>query len=678
MDFLRPALLWGLLGLAVPVLVHLLGQRRVRTVSVATLRFLEAARARAAARWRLRRLLLLLARALALGALAVLYAGPGCSTAGGPGGPALWVLVLDTSVSMGAARGGPTRLDEARSRLLAVVDRAGPEDRFAVLTTADRPWGGTVLGDPALVRRLLLDARLEHGPHRVDRALEAALAVAAGAPGGRVVLAGDVQRSGWPPGLVAGAGSVPLGVVDVGLPDPANGWVEAVEEEASAVRVRLGASGAEPPRRAVHLAPGAGRRLTAFVGGREAAFQAGTLPTDAPGLVSLEPGGDLTEDDELAFVGKTKTRPQVLLVNGDPRGFEIQDELFFLRRALAPGSSLGARIEAREVRLGDLGPAHLEAADAVVLANPGPLPPGLDEALARRLEAGAGLLVTAGDRVPAGEGARWLAAPRRDAVAVPPGDPLRRPFEALDPGSFAGPALPFREAGAGDLGGTRVTRYWVLEARAGDEVKVWMRLENGAPLLVERRVGRGRSLLLTTTIDRDGADLCLQPGFVPWLEQALLYAAGRLGPALGVTVRAGYPVELPFEGPVTLEGPGELRLGWRPGAPPFVPPVPGVYRAAAAGEEAGWLIARVDPGESDLTPLSPGELDARLGAGAYSRGVDEGPGSGVVLGRRDGSPAAAALLLGLVGAEALLSGRWRRRRPVDLLADGAASGGGRP
>ncbi len=79
MEFLRPALLWGLLGIALPVLIHLLGRRQVRTVPFATLRFLEKARARAAAHLRLRRVLLLLARAAALGGSRWSTPGPGAA-----------------------------------------------------------------------------------------------------------------------------------------------------------------------------------------------------------------------------------------------------------------------------------------------------------------------------------------------------------------------------------------------------------------------------------------------------------------------------------------------------------------------------------------------------------------------------------------------------------------------
>ncbi|MFU8856299.1 MAG: BatA domain-containing protein [Deferrisomatales bacterium] len=679
MDFLRPALLWGLLGIGVPILLHLLGRRRVRTVPIATLRFLERARARASAHLKLRRLLLLLSRAAAVGLLALLYAGPGCRQPEGPAAPATWVLILDTSPSMAASRDGRVPLEDARRSLGALLAGAGPEDRFLLVTTreaVDDPRGhpGEGFGPAsAELRRRLDGLGVAHGPHRVDRALASALALLDGVPGGRVALATDLQATAWPEGAPAPGPAVPVHLIDVGLPSPRNAWLAAVEEEGGEVRVRVGSSGAmSPGRRTVHVVLGDGRRLTAFLEGPETTFRFEAPPGVYEGEVRLEDGGDLALDDVAAFVGRARARTQVLLVNGDPWGFELADELFFVRRAFSRGGRVGEGFRVREVRLGDLVPGDVEDVDVVVLANPGPLGPEVVEALHRRLREGAGILVSAGDQWDAGGPdpglAPLLAAPVRDVVAVPRDDPARRPFETLDLAALEGPAGAFRDPAAGDLSGVRVVRYWLPEARAGDETQVWMRLENGVPLLVERPVGAGRALFLGTTLDRDGADLCLQPAFLPWLERVLLHAAGRLRPPLAPWVPAGHGVTLPHGPPALLEGP-RGRTEWRPGER-YVPPEPGVYRITSAGALVDAFAVRLDPAESDLTRLTDAEVAARLGP-ARRVGPGEGAAAGLpsASGRRDVSGALAAALLAALLLEALLSGRWTlpRRRPAGLL-----------
>lgn len=670
MDFLRPALLWGILAVSVPVLIHLLGQRRVRTVPIATLRFLEKARVRASAHLKLRRILLLLSRMAVLAALAVLYAGPGCRIPGRPGGAAAWVLVLDTSPSMAASREGKIPLEEGRRALLEVLGSAGPEDRFLFATTRQgegSPWSRGFSADAASVRRQIQDAGVEYGPHRVDRALENAFALARGATGGRVVLATDLQASGWGAEAIRDPAS-PLRLVDVGLRDPRNTWVDGVEEGEGGLEVRLGSMGAVGSgRRTVRLETGRGPGLTAFVKGDRASFQAQPAGLSW-GAATVDPGGDLSLDDGISFVARGRARTRVLLVNGDPREFEIRDELLFVRRALTLDGKLAEQFDVREVRLGDLSPADLTDVDVVFLANPGPLSQGPGRDLLERVRAGTGLVVTMGDRWEPGTGAEGLeavlAAPLRDRVVIPPDDPSRPPFELLDPRSFLGPMTFFRDRPDVDLSQTRVRRYWAVDARAGEEVRTWMRLENGAPLLVERQVGKGKSLLFATTIDRDGADFCLQPAFLPWLDRVLLYAAGRLRPPLDRWATAGMPVAFPYQTRVLVEEPKGNRVSWGPGAPPYVPPVPGVYRILSGGALLDAFAARIAAAESDLTRLTPDQLAARLGPAREA--LD---GDAVGRGRQDLSAWVAAALLAALAAEALLSGRWGLRRKAQVLGE---------
>jgi len=225
----------------------------------------------------------------------------------------------------------------------------------------------------------------------------------------------------------------------------------------------------------------------------------------------------------------------------------------------------------------------------------------------------------------------------------------------------------FKDREAGDLSDARIRKYWVLEARTGEGVNVWMRLENGAPLLVERRIGKGRSLLLATTVDRDGADLCLQPAFIPWLERLLLHAAGRLRPALDRWAAAGRPVEFSYREPVFVEGPQGRKILWQPGSPPYVPATPGVYRVTSEGELVGSFVARIHPDESDLTRLASEDLDSVLGKENYSTSAADAESRGVAPNRKDVSTWFAVALLAAVCVEAALSTRWVRRRKTQIL-----------
>lgn len=683
MEFLRVGLLWGLAAAVLPILIHLLGRRRVRPVPIATLRFLERARVRASAHLKLRRILLLATRVAALAALALLFAGPGCETPQVGPGARTWAVVLDTSPSMAAARGGSSRLEEGRRAVLELLDAAAPEDRFFVATSANRPGpggAGQALARDA-ARRWAAEAAIEYGPHGVGPALERARALVAEAPRAGVLLVSDLQASTWPAEPLGGVGNPRLRVVDVGLPDPANAWVESATVEAGGaaeparVVVRLGHSGAPlAGERTVALQLGGGRLLS-FVSNGEATFHT-RLPDAVTGAAAeIAPGGDLALDDHLEFVAGGRRVTRALLVNGDPRGFEIRDELLFVRRALAATTRPEGELHTREVRLGDLDAAALEGADVVLLANPGPLQRTAVALLLRFVEAGGGLVVSAGDRwqLRGGEaaelGAEVLAAPPRDVVQVPPDDPSRPPYLSVDETALGGLMERFRGAQLGGLTRTRVHTYWVLDAVAGAGLEVWARLENGVPLVVERRIGRGRSVLVATTLDRDGADLCLQPAFLPLLETLLLHAADRLRPPLERAALAGYPHPLPYGEPVEVLGPDGGARSWSPGTA-FDPSLPGVYRVRLQGEVIDAFAARIPAAESALSRLTPEELKQRLGGWGYTVGpaaVD--PGAPAAAGRRDLSGRLAALLLALLAAEALLSTHWHRRATRDILGE---------
>jgi hypothetical protein len=76
LSFFKPAFLWGLLFLAVPLLIHLLRRPKARLMAFSTLRFFREAAITATKMRRLRSLLLLLMRLLAVAAVVLLFARP--------------------------------------------------------------------------------------------------------------------------------------------------------------------------------------------------------------------------------------------------------------------------------------------------------------------------------------------------------------------------------------------------------------------------------------------------------------------------------------------------------------------------------------------------------------------------------------------------------------------------
>ena len=120
MTFLAPLMLVGLIGVAIPLVIHLIGRRRARVVKFAALAFLIGSKRKTSRRLQLRERLLLVVRLLACVALPLAIAKPFTSCrARGPTvarGPQAVVFVIDDSFTSGYRIGGRSLLDREIGR----------------------------------------------------------------------------------------------------------------------------------------------------------------------------------------------------------------------------------------------------------------------------------------------------------------------------------------------------------------------------------------------------------------------------------------------------------------------------------------------------------------------------------------------------------------------------------
>jgi hypothetical protein len=140
---------------------------------------------------------------------------------------------------------------------------------------------------------------------------------------------------------------------------------------------------------------------------------------------------------------------------------------------------------------------------------------------------------------------------------------------------------------------------------------VLIRLASGSPLLIERAVGSGRVLLLTSPLDREWNDLALHPLFVRFLGDATTWAAGIRVDAANAVVgglltaslgdRAGAQVFDP-------KGNRALTLDESAGNLRFSPDQAGFYELRGGGR-SDFIAVNVDPRESDLSRLPPDAIE---------------------------------------------------------------------
>src|SRR5437588_10978375 len=133
---LYPLMMLGLLGLAVPIILHLIQKQRLRPQLLATMQFLDpqdAANAFAPVpRDKLQLLLRLLLLGLFVLLMSRLFAG------GEEVGPRSMVVVLNQSLSMQRRAGDQSLFDKHKAQVLELIETLGPEDKLALILAGDR------------------------------------------------------------------------------------------------------------------------------------------------------------------------------------------------------------------------------------------------------------------------------------------------------------------------------------------------------------------------------------------------------------------------------------------------------------------------------------------------------------------------------------------------------------
>ena len=567
-------------------------------------------------------------------------------------------MLLDRSWSMGYGDTWERALDAARAEIAGM----GPDDRATlVLFDHGAAATGQATSDGARLRAALDTVTPGSGTTRFAPALRLTRSILSGSdlPRREAVLISDFQQVGWnneavlrlPPGAE-------LRTVGVGAADPANVSLTNVElaterfagRERATVTARLTNRGAAPVEdlavaleldgrtlqtQRVTLAPNDAGTVT---------FEAFTVPEQAARGTVRAAQDRLTHDDVFHFTVAPDRNLPVLVVEsgGAPTATSL-----YLTRALEIGQEPGFRVD---VKRGGEPTADDLAGRAVVVLNDVPFPGGESGRRLRAfVEQGGGLILVLGDRSAAsdwtGEGAALL--PGSAGVAADRSSGRGGTMGYLD---YSHPALEvFAAPRSGDFSGARFYRYRPLtlpratEEGAPEEVRVLARLDDGAPLLTERNVGRGRVLAWGSTVDGEWNDLPLQPVFLPFAHRLVLHAAGyaearpwfTTGDVVDLTARA--PVLT--SGGVDAEGPegagadaGGMGTGGEEGGAYFALAPSGkrvelgseplltlaeagfydVRSVAEEGESGYAVAANPDPAEADLTPMMPAELVAAV------------------------------------------------------------------
>ncbi len=631
MSFLTPLFLLGLAGLAVPVIIHLIQRERKNVVQFPSLMFLQRIPYQSVQRRRIRNWPLLLLRLAALALIVAAFARPflrrQALAAAAAGGAREVIVLIDKSYSMGYG----DRWARATAAARDAIARVGPADRASVVffsSGAEVALRSTP--DRSRLNAAVVTGKPGAGATRYGPALKLAGSIASESPLPRreVILISDFQRAGW-----QGADGVrlPDGValtpVPIGEADTANVSVTPVTLQRSTFseqdRVTVTGGITNHGSKAV-----ANLEMTLEVDGR--AVQTGRVSAEPNSSASVTfaaftPAGRNTRgtvriandalplDNAFNFTVSPKDPLRIFIAErpGAPR-----DGSLYLSRALALGETPPFDIATKSI---DTITADDLQRTSVVILNDAPVAQLTAERLGAFVARGGGLLIALGGR------GTWPAVTgAADILPALPGQPVDRTSgqsARLGALEYGNPIFePFRAPRSGDFSGARFYTYRAVTP--AKDAQIIARFDDGAAALIERRVGNGRVLLWTSTLDLQGNDLPLKSVFLPfvhrmvttlasyadrpaWLTVGDVLEAPRAAPVPGATRQVTPRVVLTPSGErVTLdgEGPDVLELTEQ-----------GFYEVRAQGRDAAapmTVASNIDLGESDLTTMDPQEVVA--------------------------------------------------------------------
>ena len=546
MSFLNPFFLLALVAVGLPLFIHLLNLRKPQKVSFSALAFFRELKNTTIRRIRIKRYLLLFLRLLAIVCFALVLARPflppGYSTGNAAQAPAINGVLIDNSISMSRiGRQGPL-FDFAKEIVGSIQESAKDEDRFVVQFTNGDENAGNILSSQN-VDRLLAESEVSESGNYIHSRLRLLIETLENAPyqNKNLFLITDGQRSQIAPLEDLEQSDMGLTVIHVGDVQVQNTFVNEInsstsmmgagvpfnievelvnEGNVSAINqfVTMEFEGENVGQFSVSLEPNERKTFTFEV----TPSQTGS----ANGRVYLE-GDEFQADNTYYFSVHVPEQRNVLLVrNSDPRN----DHISYTSTMLQAAGTNDAQLSHKEINIGVLENENLSNYDAVILDGLTNIPEYSFERIENFVQNGGGVV--------------FFPSENGDLVNY------NSFFEAFNAGQFAGvlgdyasfqsvaeadellqehPVFEslFEQDDNEDLRINTPSIFYYLKFVGSDTGVHFdiISLNNGDPLIHEKRFGEGAVIIASIGNDPGWSDFPIQPVYAPFYYRLLLYAA---------------------------------------------------------------------------------------------------------------------------------------------------------
>ncbi|HZV13332.1 MAG TPA: BatA domain-containing protein [Candidatus Kapabacteria bacterium] len=655
MQFLNPLVLLGLAAAAVPLLLHLLQKRKLRTVEFSTLRFLKEIQKTTVRTIKLRQILLLILRTLIIVFIVLAFARPALrGTIGGLGSHAhsTVVILLDNSLSMDArdARGQifseaqlaateiTNMLEEGDNATLVRLAEIGGQSSYqpthdftqlkrAITETSVAPHSANI-GDGLRIASNILSSSQNPNKEVYIITDEQSCSFDTSAAAQRLTLFDDKTRF-----FVIRAGAsgrhdqnlsidslhISTGVFEKGKPVDAEAFVRNNgNADASSVTVHLLMNGKNSAQRSVTIP----------------AHGVATVPLSAPlestGMLSLSAS---VEDDAIEM---DNTRYAALLVPEKLRVAVVAQnpaEEQFIKLALLPEGDSQSDLQINDVPPSRVAGMNFSSYDVVMFASL----PQFSASDAKRfhdyIEQGGGAVIFGGGDAGAYNATAAITALPRMKEEGGKNNPAPAVFGAFDDAHPLFKGVFERQLAQGSnhivTESPKIQMYMHMTDDAS--LQTIIRLANGAPFLAQKNIGQGMVVLCAVPPTAEWSDLPFKTIFLPLVMRSVLYTGAQ--DVLGVSQPAEEAFDLSIRkrqnvgNTVIVRAPDGTETKLQPKVQPTSAIISldpqkqcGVYSVLSSdGVPLAAFAVNPEPKESDLATLPESEINKILSATLHAK-----------------------------------------------------------
>ncbi len=660
MSFIEPLFLIGLIAALLPILIHLINRKKAVRRVFGPMRFLLQSQKRKAPGFKARQFVLMSIRVVLVALLAMALAKPFFLSDSGLTAserlPSATVIVVDNSFSMEA------RWSEARDALEKELSSLRTWDQVVVITTNPTvpiqkekkiEESNKLSNNHDVVRDYAETILVSKEKGNVAAAIERAskILTASELPNHRIAVISDFSMGGFPTHVKPNQPITdPVDEYRIRPKTTENIALVSVTYEQSGdardnlwlIRATLKNFGTVPRSEQIELE----------IDGKSVAGAQISIPPNGiathvfrhviegkervRGRVRVSEADQISFDNVSHFVILLRKKINVLVVNGEPNSISHRDEAFFLERALNPMGSINgteSNINVSVTTREGLETRMLNDYDVVSLANVSRVSPATGKRLLTFVEDGGGLFIAMGDQVDPTAYNQHL-----EALLPKPLRGLKRLANRADPDApvkitriatmkTSHPIFRvFELPGGTSIRDTEVFSYMLLEPSPPGLSDTIMSYKDNAPALLERRVGRGSVIMLTTSVDDEWTDFPFRTSFLPMMRRISQHLAKRVNSFDKKAIHIGDEVELEIGSLVRerliIKTPSDARIVLVPmdGKVSFGAQEAGVYEFWADDEDdknrldALSFAANFDPEESNLEPIDEAILSQWISA----------------------------------------------------------------